>query len=152
MSRTLRFVYTSRRWKPVFLVYVFLLSVSARSVFADSKAKSVLDTTDVAGGIVVVLGCDDQDLLIGLGPNERYLVHGLDTKSSVVQELRGDLQSKNLYGPVSVATYDGVHLPYADNLLNLLVDVQKVTMGSSRTMRSWATLNVSIARRLPWSV
>ena len=36
-------------------------------------------------------------------------------------KLRKHIRSKDIYGKVSVDSYDGKHLPYTDNLVNLVI-------------------------------
>ena len=45
----------------------------------------------------------------------------MDTDPENVAKVREHLQSRGLYGPVSVDTFDGRRLPYAENLVNLIV-------------------------------
>jgi len=84
-------------------------------------AQSILDGAGVKGGLVVHLGCGDGTLTVALHANNRYLVHGLDVDAQNVERARKHIRSKDLYGKVSVAAFDGETLPYADNLVNLVV-------------------------------
>jgi len=59
---------------------------------------------------------------MALRASDIYLVHVLDVDAVKVAKARKLIQSKRLYGPVSVDTFDGKNLPYADNLINLLID------------------------------
>jgi len=95
----------------------FSWSVSAE---ADS-AGGILRESGVKGGLVAVVGCDDPALIAGLRANDSYIVHALDTDSAKVDRAREHIRSKGLHGNVSAATFDGEHLPYADNLVNLIV-------------------------------
>jgi len=61
------------------------------------------------------------EFVAALRRNDRYLVHALDADSAKVEAAREALIENGLYGPVSVDTFDGTCLPYADNLVNLLV-------------------------------
>jgi outer membrane protein assembly factor BamB len=81
----------------------------------------ILKVADVKGGLVVHLGCGDGTLTADLLVNERYLVHGLDTDRKNVERARQHIQSRGQYGKVSVDIYDGEHLPYVDNVVNLVV-------------------------------
>ena len=98
---------------------VWLLAISGAD--AAGEAERILDAAGVKGGLVVDVGCGDGKLTAALRANESYLVHGLDTDAKNVAKARAYIQSLGLYGPVSVDTFDGRHLPYADNLVNLLV-------------------------------
>jgi outer membrane protein assembly factor BamB len=86
-----------------------------------ADANGVLRKSDIKGGLVVVVGCDDPTLIAGLRANDGYLVQALDTDAAKVAGTRKHIQSRGLYGKVSVDTFDGEHLPYTDNLVNLLV-------------------------------
>jgi len=104
--------------------------VMAQPIEQQQRAKQILDATDVKGGLIVHLGCGEGELTAALHANDRYLVHGLDTDPDVVAKARKHIQRLGLYGRVSVEILDGTDLPYADNLVNLLVaeDLGKVPM------------------------
>jgi outer membrane protein assembly factor BamB len=85
------------------------------------EAKPILDAAGVRGGLVVVLGCDDPDLLVSLRAAGPYLVHGLDADPAKVARARKALLEKKAYGPVTVSRLPGATLPYTDDLVNLLV-------------------------------
>lgn len=84
-------------------------------------ARQVLETAQVKGGLVVHLGCGDGRRTAALRATESYLVHGLDADGDKVRQARALLRTAGVYGPVSVDRFDGRRLPYADNLVNLLV-------------------------------
>ncbi|MBW8042215.1 MAG: PQQ-binding-like beta-propeller repeat protein [Planctomycetes bacterium] len=104
--------------------------VEATKNNAISRAKEILDTTGVKGGIVVHLGCGDGKLTAALRTNDRYTVHGLEADPAKVARARSYIQAQGIYGVVSVERYSGSVLPYADNLINLIVvqDAGKVSM------------------------
>ncbi len=58
-----------------------------------------------------------------------FLVHGLDTDAAKVRKARAHILSLGLGGKVAADTFDGAHLPYVDNMVNLLIadDLGKVT-------------------------
>ena len=85
-------------------------------------AKSILDATGVKGGLIVVVGCDDATLIGQLARSDKFLVQALDTDLAKVEKLRGTLGKLDTYGRVSAAVFGGKTLPYADNLVNLLID------------------------------
>jgi hypothetical protein len=86
-----------------------------------SVAKQILAVTGSQGGLTVHLGCGDGKLTAALHPNNSYLVHGLDADAENIASARKYIQSLGLYGKVSVERWTGKRLPYADNLVNLLV-------------------------------
>lgn len=96
------------------------LILSAQILRAGTMA-DVVKNSGIKGGIVVHLGCNNGAETAKMLLNNSYLVHGLDTDSENVVKAKAYLHSKNLYGSVSVARYDGKNLPYADNIVNLIV-------------------------------
>ena len=90
----------------------------------------IIKDTNFKGGLIVHLGCGDGELTAALHLNERCLVHGLDSDPGAVAKARKHILRLGLYGSVSVETLDGRDLPYADNLVNLLVaeDLGQVPM------------------------
>jgi outer membrane protein assembly factor BamB len=88
---------------------------------ANDLAKQILDSSGVRGGLVVHLGCGDGRLTAALRPSDSYVVHGLDTDAGKIGQARTYIRQLGLYGPVSVERWNGNRLPYAENLVNLVV-------------------------------
>jgi len=88
---------------------------------AKKQAESILNATGVKGGIITHVGCGDGRLTAALHAGDQFLVHGLDSDSTNVETARQHIDSLGLYGKVSAETYDGVNLPYGDNVVNLIV-------------------------------
>jgi outer membrane protein assembly factor BamB len=88
---------------------------------AQSEASRLLAESGVKGGLVVHLGCGDGKLTAALRANDSYLVQGLDADAGKVAAAREWIQSLGLYGKVTAEPWTGSRLPYADNLVNLLV-------------------------------
>jgi hypothetical protein len=104
----------------------FLLTVLwiAAGTHADS-AYEIIKDSGVKGGFVVVIGCDNPELLVGLRANESYLIHGLDTDTHKIDKAREFIQSMGLYGKVTVDTFNGVNLPYVNNSVNQSLAAKK---------------------------
>ena len=85
------------------------------------SAEEILKATGVQGGLVVHLGCGDGKLTAALRADNRYLVQGLDADAANVEKARSHLQSLGVYGDVSADRLTGTLLPYADNLVSLVV-------------------------------
>ena len=81
----------------------------------------LLESNGFKGGVVVHLGCGDGEKTVQLLINDRCLVHGLDHNASNVENARRHITSQGVYGRVSVTTLSGEMLPYADNMINLIV-------------------------------
>ena len=116
LSRRVQFVLA------VVLVSTPLVSQPAvHAASAEDFARSVLQEADMPGGLIVHVGCGDGRLTAALGASNQYLVHGLDADPAKVQQARQHIRSHGRYGQVSVDVLPGTQLPYADNLVNLLV-------------------------------
>ena len=110
-------------------------------------ARDILTASGVGGGLVVHVECGDGKLMAALGSAGSHVVHGVDTNAANVADARKRIQSRGLYGKVSVDTFDGRRLPYVDNLVNLLVaeDLGKVSM--DEVMRVLAPSGVAYVMR-----
>jgi len=84
-------------------------------------AEQILSASGIRGGLVVHLHCGDGTLSAALRASDAFVVQGLARDQETVTKARAGLREKGLYGPVSVALFDGTHLPYVDNLVNLVV-------------------------------
>ena len=98
-------------------LYICLLSSAATA----QEGAELLEQSGIQGGVVVHLGCGDATLTEQLLANDRYRVHGLDTDPDKVKAARNRLVAAGRYGAVSVDRWDGEHLPYVDNFVNLIV-------------------------------
>jgi len=94
---------------------------SAAGESAAAQARAILELSGVKGGFVVHLGCGDGRLTAALHAGEQFTVQGLDSDPRSVAEAREYLHRQALYGPVSVERLVGDRLPYAEELINLLV-------------------------------
>lgn len=100
-----------------------------------SKARQVLKATGVEGGLVVHIGCGEGKLTAALHANERYLVHGLDADPNNVRAAIDYIKSLGLYGKVSVELLRDGHLPYVDNLVNLVISENLGDVSMKEVMR-----------------
>ncbi|MFH1264122.1 MAG: PQQ-binding-like beta-propeller repeat protein [Planctomycetota bacterium] len=122
-------------FKPWMLGLVVLCPLAAVSAAdggdARASAAKILEASGVQGGMVVHLGCGDGKLTAALRAGDGYTVHGLERDPALVAEARSYVQSLGLYGPVYIEQFSDAVLPYADNLINLVVveDAGKVPMG-----------------------
>ncbi|MFW6164317.1 MAG: methyltransferase domain-containing protein, partial [Planctomycetota bacterium] len=105
------------RW----LATVCLAVLVVPSATEAAGAREIVETTGIRGGLVVHLGCGDGTLTAALKPSDSYLVHGLDRAAKHVAAARKHIRKLGLYGPVAVARLRGARLPYADNLVSLVI-------------------------------
>jgi len=112
-------------WNRAVLLFAVMglasLPAAAEPVDVSRQAKQILETTGVTGGLIVHLGCGDGRLTAALRAGEMYVVQGLDADAANVTRARKHIKERRLYGPVSVRQWTGAYLPYAENLVNLLV-------------------------------
>jgi len=101
---------------------------------AGHLARQILNAAEVRGGLVVHLGCGDGRITAALRAGEGFLVHGIDADPAVVAAAQEHIDAQGLYGPVSVECRSDSALPYADNLVNLLVVSQNEGGVSSEEM------------------
>jgi len=143
--------------RPRAKVGLFCLSIAAALLFtglalaqdaddATAVARRVLAAAGVKGGLVVHVECGDGRLTAALRANESFMVHGLAKAKAGVDSARAYVQEKGLYGPVTVDRWDGAHLPYADNLVNLLVCAEGEGLDMTEVTRVLAPNGVAYIR------
>jgi len=107
--------------KQVVITFATILTFVAAGYAADPPA-------GITGGMVVHVGATDGKKTCSLA-GDGFVVQGLSTSSDAVAAARKYVKSAGKCGTVSVALFDGKHLPYVDELVNLLIisDHGKVT-------------------------
>ncbi len=124
--------------KPIHVACVFAMAAAVVSLANPAQVQAspgdeaahILDAAGVQGGLVVHLGCGDGRLTAALRANDSYLVQGLDLDPVQVDTARQHVRSLGLYGKVSIDRLAGKHLPYIDNLVNLVV-ADEATLGEA---------------------
>ncbi len=109
-------------------VALFGLWVQAPHVAAEEPdvaltAQRIVETSGAAGGIAVVLGPSNADLALAIARQGPFVVHCLANSQEVADELRRQISTVGMYGTVSADVRRGQRLPYADNLVNIVVVV-----------------------------
>jgi len=110
--------------RPILLPLVVLVCLTPAGAADRDEAGALLAEAGGRGGFVVHLGGGDPGapgLTAALHAAGAAVVQGLDADPAAVAKARAHIQSQGIYGSVSAAHFDGTHLPYADNLVNLLV-------------------------------
>lgn len=97
-----------------------LLILPVSLAWSDSAAE-VIQQSGFQGGLIVHVGCAGGKLTAALGADRRAVVQGLSRDPAEVTKARKHIRQLGRYGRVSVSPWDGKVLPYADNLVNLLV-------------------------------
>jgi len=132
----------------------WILSLSLLVVLSAGVDILNAEETGVRGGLIVQIGCGDGRETAKLARGDAFTVHGLDVDASNVAKARQHVKSRGVYGGVSIRTFDGKHLPYVDELVNLLIadDLGQVSqdeamrvlvpggvalIGGERTVKPW---------------
>ena len=134
----------------VTLTSITLLFVSHAVLHAEpvqQAAREILDRSGVSGGLVVHLGCGDGTLTAALRAEGPYVVQGLELDPAKVNQARAHIQSVGLYGPVSVIPWNGQRLPYAENLVNLIVAEVPGKVTLDEMLRVLAPHGVALVRK-----
>jgi outer membrane protein assembly factor BamB len=116
------------------LIFGIMVLCAALSPAADPAPGEILKSTGITGGVIVHVGCGDGSLAAGLvGPG--FVVQGLDIDAADVEKTRAALKAKGGYGINCAAVFDGKRLPYAENVVNLLVISEPGDLGAQEIMR-----------------
>jgi len=145
---------TPRAWRfvPILLAITALSTPTTRGAEdADSapqaEARQILDAAGVQGGLIVHLGCGDGTLTGALGAENGTLVHGLDGDPANVAAARDHVRSLGRYGKVAIEQWAHARLPYADNLVNLIVCDRPAVVSTDEIMRVLAPGGVAYMKQ-----
>lgn len=97
------------------------LTPAADGDVPSGPARLILDRSAIPGGVALVIGGSDWGLAVALAREAPFLVHVLDTNPTRVAEARRHVLAAGLYGRVTAGSWDGVRLPLADGLVNLII-------------------------------
>lgn len=118
-------------------VSIVLASLLLCRFLSAGVADELIERSGVEGGLVVVL--DSEQITSEMRVNDRYLVQGLFADDKSKLDAREHIQSKGVYGPVTVKSWDGERLPYLDNMVNLLIVPEKARgVSTEEVMRALA--------------
>lgn len=120
-------LWTRKRVRSIFLLSAMLamcgngsgvLSAAAAEALS---ASGILKATGVQGGLVVHLGCGDGKTTASLLNGDGFLVQGLDVGGENVAAARRHIRSLGHCGRISIEALDGKRLPYADDIVTLML-------------------------------
>ena len=104
------------------LVHLCITPASAAVEDEDlALAKRMVRSSEASGGICAVLGRDNADLGIGVAAQGSFIVHCLAPNQESCSAMRESIKSEGLYGTVSAVELSSRHLPYTQNLVNVLI-------------------------------
>ena len=122
---------------------VMLAFAALPTLVSADTGREIIAASGVHGGLVVHVHCEDGTLTASLGKDERFLVQGLDVSKTNVERARRRVRSLGRYGRMSIDTFAGAHLPYVDNLVNLVVAENLRDVSMDEVMRVLAPLGVA---------
>lgn len=111
-----------------------------------AAARAVLEKAGVKGGFIVHVGAADARFTTALRGSESFIVHGVARDPGRVGAVREAIHAAGGYGPVSVDTWNGEHLPYIEGSVNLLVVGQGETVSDAEVDRVLAPLGVAMRK------
>jgi outer membrane protein assembly factor BamB len=120
-----------------------LVFVGCTAVADSSTSADVLEAAGVKGGLLVHIGCGDGKVTAALRASDSYIVQGLATDSDAVMAARESLAKS---GGVTIGLFDGKTLPYADNLVQLVVADSDSKVATAEIMRVLAPGGVVMTR------
>jgi len=131
---------------PALAILAGIFGSSAAFGAGVNSAKELVTQSGVKGGLVVHVGGGSTEWTAALRVNDRYLVQGLQRHAQRVAAARALLDNRNLLGPVTVIPWDGRLLPYADNMVNLLIVESPSDLTRDEIMRVLAPLGVAYVK------
>lgn len=107
----------------------------------------VLQQQGVTGGVIVQLDCGDGEAITAFQGSDRFLVQGLDKDPRAVATARTELRQANAYGAITVAEYDGRHLPYVNRSVNAILAEAGTTVADQEMLRVLAPGGIAMIRQ-----
>lgn len=107
--------------RPFAALFAVVGLATVGAALADERPLEAFLESHCPGGLVVQLGAENLDDARRLGSTGRYLVQVLDRDAARVETARETLQEAGLYGLVTVDRHSATTLPYAENLVNVLI-------------------------------
>ncbi len=101
-------------------ITAFLLAVVS-GCRADDELAECLDRSTIKGGLCAVIGSADDALAVALSKDRGFLVNCFSADPAKVTGARARLLAQNMYGLATVEELRGDRLPYADNLVSLII-------------------------------
>lgn len=119
------------------LALLALLGAAApRCLAADHPPPDqVIGATGIGSGLFVQVGCADGALVQGMAARGGWLAHGLDASPAQIERGRRRIQEAGLAGTASLEYWSYDYLPYATNLVSVLVAEDLGRIGRDEVMR-----------------
>jgi len=125
------------------IIGIFLPAICVSAV-AGNEGQNIVKSSGVKGGLLVHLGSGDGKESISMRVSDSFLVQGLEKNAGKVMEAREAALKAGLNGAVTFKQWNCDHLPYADNVVNLVVASGKWQVASEEIMRVLAPGGVAV--------
>ncbi|HUV39016.1 MAG TPA: PQQ-binding-like beta-propeller repeat protein, partial [Planctomycetota bacterium] len=110
-----------RNHVPMTAFMILCLAGACTDAAEGASAGEILRASGAKGGLCVHVGATDGVLTAGLAADGKFLVHGLAADAADLEKARAHVRAQGLCGKVSVERTSFAKLPYAEDLVNLLV-------------------------------
>ncbi|MHC4401227.1 MAG: outer membrane protein assembly factor BamB family protein [Planctomycetota bacterium] len=135
------------RYTMAAITLLLVTPCASRAESTRQAAREILQQSGIQGGLIVHLGCGDGTLTAALRAGESYVVQGLTHDRAMVNQARANIRSLGEYGPVSVTWWGSWGLPYADNLVNLIVAEDPGGVAKDEMLRVLAPRGVALVKQ-----
>ncbi len=135
---------TSLRRLPLLLAA--WLSLHAAGGAPGGEVEDLLERSGFAGGLAVHVGCGDGELLAALAERTGCVAQVLAADDAAALRARGKLPARGAGDRVSVVARTGGRLPYADDLVNLLIREAPAAASDAEVLRVLAPHGVCMTR------
>lgn len=122
--------------KPVIMILLAGLLRPGPDLAAKAKTVGeILNDTGVTGGLIVKIGCADGQPGINFRANDRCLVYAFDSDAVKVAKARQAVLEAGLCDIIWVDQLDGGRLPFAENMVNVLISENLGSVKMKEVMR-----------------
>lgn len=115
--------------------FLLHLSCGATPAAAAPEMAAVLNDSAIKGGLCVIVGSDDARLAAEVANSGPFLVQCLSLDPARISPSREALLAQRIYGRVTIEAWSGNALPYADNLVSLLLVLDKGNIDEGELLR-----------------
>ncbi|MBN2291928.1 MAG: hypothetical protein JXM70_05850, partial [Pirellulales bacterium] len=96
-------------------------------------AEKIVTFSEAPGGICSIVGADDAQLALALAKRGSFVVQCLAKTPEIRDRIRREIRAAGKYGMVSADVLSGGHLPYTNNLVNIVIVNDHTKTGENGT-------------------
>jgi len=110
-------------------------------------AGRIVQQSGFTGGVCVVLGPSDAELAVAMAEQGRFVVHVLCSDPARLEAMRRAIRAGGVYGRVSADLLPAGKLPYAENLVNLVLAEDLAGVSMDEVMRVLCPLGAAWVKK-----